>query len=222
MTADAEESIRRLEAAAEEAEKKLMEAAEKAQKIVDDAAVRAARALGSSPDDSRNLNGSYQWERNGKPGGKSVDVVKEQVKDLEARLKRNTVIIEQCHDSDIEHSVLLKTVIETQNKQNGDVKDLNKAFDVWKADIVTRLEAIRLQLEAQKADSVNSMLLLKRELELQRMEDQRQAGAQREEDLDETATKIAKSQGLLNIRSASIGGIIVLLLAVIITLLTHT
>ena len=154
--------------------------------------------------------------------GKTVDVIKEQVKDLEGRVKRNSAIIEQCHDSDIEHSILLKTVIETQNKQNGDVKELNKAFEAWKSDIVTRLEAIKLQLEAQKSSTETSMLLLKRELELQRAEDLRVAVLQRERDQEATSDMVDRSKGLLNIRSASIGGVIVLLIAVIITLVTHT
>jgi chromosome segregation ATPase len=66
----------RLEKAAEEAERRLIEAAERAQKTLDDAAARAAKTLERSGD-SRNLNGSYQWER----GDRSA--YSERIRDLE-------------------------------------------------------------------------------------------------------------------------------------------
>jgi len=132
----------RLEKAAEEAERRLVDAADRAQKTLEDAASRAAKALERSSGDSRNLNGSYQWERNGRGGySERVHTLEKSGEKFETRIRELEV-----------------GQARRQEQIVGVVNDV--------AGLVTSLAGLRSDFEAATKESIARMTTL-RELTLE-------------------------------------------------------
>lgn len=79
-----------------------------------------------------------------------TDVIKERLDHDETEIKDCSSLARSAHETCLIIKQDLRNMIEWQKRQNGDVRELKASMDMWKNDILRKLEEVRKEVRERE------------------------------------------------------------------------